>query len=497
MKKYHESPFSLLSDEKIDDYLKHMGHEFSDEEIDCLVKKTTKKSTSKLSWLQKCRQKRTIIIIATVLIFLFLIPSTIYAVNKIWEVYFHKSNYSSKLFIHKAETSNSKEDEKVKSKNYRIEMTYLPEKWAPMPHNQGEVPSKFWNSNAKNSQESISTILVKLNDKQEFETRYTLETEEQKIGQHRTWIINKSGHYNSDLNREAYILFEEEGYILLFMIGEGVSDEALDKIIAGTNLVESTSDFASYYVTELDQIQGVLEEKTVDEKVSVTSPNIKHRNEPVSFFAPVNSKNDNQHFSEAEIEFAVKEVEIYDHLNKAFDSRKEEFLVDRLNDLKKVSLIDDEGKLLPFEAKTYKIGDGKNTLDTLIKIEKQQLKYVEVTVLLENISKYDVKDCYFQAKLVILSEKNGYYYFKYPEIGQYTIPEFYTASNFYELSFLDSHGPDSKNYLKIGDLPTKTKKTLKVGYFVPEKDLENMFLTDNSYSNSGLIEENKIQLFDK
>lgn len=206
MKKYGESPLSFLSDEKLNDYLALMGHDFSDKDTKEIIQKTLQKSKKKMSWFEKNRYNRKKLLLIAAFILLVLIPGTVYAANKIWEIYFQQNHYSTKLTIQKKEIKSEpeleiSESEIIEEKSYRVEMSYLPENWGPIPHNEGEVPMKFWNTVTYESEETISTLLVKLSNQNEFESRYSKDSEEINAGKHKAWLVNKTGQYNSALDR--------------------------------------------------------------------------------------------------------------------------------------------------------------------------------------------------------------------------------------------------------------------------------------------------------
>ncbi len=512
MKKYEESSFSHLSDKSLDNYLRHMNHEFSEEDIKGIIDKTAQRSIKRKSLLLQLRNNKPAQLVVLAIILLILLPSTIFAATKIWETYFKVDNYSSKLTIKKNETKDS--SSLIKDKVYRLEMSYLPDNWGSLPKNEGDVTAKVWNLATQTNDETLSTLLIKMSDNNNLETLYTKNTEELEISGHKVWIINKGGQFNNDMDREVYIFFEEEGYALLLFVGQKIPDDELKKIIAGMKLIESTPDYASY-VTEANDFfdtepSGYVwkdgfrhdtpeESKIVSkDKLAINSPLIKQRNEQIHFKLPTDNFAESGIPREAELGMTVINVKEYDRINEEIDWKNDWFIMNEMEgELSTENLIDGTGGFPTFEVATYQKGDGRSSVDQLVKTENAQFKWVELTVNLENLSIYDVENLFFQSELVILKKKGNFFERKYNITDEkYTTPQFYGKQNNITLSYIDHHG-EGKQYLNIGTVKSKSILTLTLGAFVPASDVKNLFLTSISYGDLSQEDSEKIQLFTK
>lgn len=510
MKKYEESPFSHLSDEKLNDYLKLMDHEFSEVDIKATIDKTAQQTNKmKFGFWQLRNNKKAKLVVLAIFLFIF-IPTTVFATAKLWEIYFRVDNYSSKLTVKKndAEISSSY---KKNDTFYRLEMNYLPNNWGSIPINEGDVPSKIWNLNTKDSRETISTMLFKLKKENNFESLYTKNSQELTLNNHRVWLIEKSGRYDTDIDREAFVFFEDEGYVLLVMIGENVTNLELKNIISGFSLVESTLEKSSH-VFDLDEYlkpstpsgyvdkNGIAhpykegneeKESSLSEyKLTIDKSLIKHDNEQIKFGLESDVS------GIAEIGMSVTDIKTYDHINENIDWKNDPFIMNEIDTiLLPEGLIDKDANFPDFKITTYQQGDGSNSIDEPIKTEHSKLKWIEITVTLENMSNFNIDELYFQPNLIVLKEDGNFFIEKYEETdNQYTTPLFYGKQNNVPISYIDIHGKD-KGYLNVGKIQKKSSVEITCGAFVPVEDIENLFLDSINYNIYSQENSEKIQLF--
>ncbi|MHC5250378.1 hypothetical protein [Enterococcus sp. LJL90] len=466
MKAYEELPLSRLSDESLDQFITMMGHQF-DTTSEKNIQQRVLSAGEKLTWLDKIRCSKRNLTLVVALTSFFIIPGTVYGASKVWQTYFSQHNFSSLISI----TNQDKKQEK----EYRLEVNYLPEGLRPISQNEGEVPAKFYNPDVTDA--TISTLLLKIDEGQtDLETLYTDTAEEMVLAGRKVWMINQKANEASDsLNRTAYVLFEEEGYVLQMYIGNDIPESELLEVVRNLDLVPAGGGPASnsYLISEFaEETEKVSAEAPC--RIPTDSDLIKKVGEEQHF--SLNQQQDDK----TDFALTVNDVTVSDNLFEVENADSDWSVQDSFNRLKEDNLVDDTGYFLPYTATLYNRGDGKDTLDTVAAQTQDQMKLVKLNVTLKNLSSATFSDFYFQANASILTAIDGFYQPKYLLDWEQQYAQI-GYQNSLDIVYLSNHG-EGKGYLNIGSISGQEAITFEFGYLVPASDVTSLFLDAPAYN---------------
>ncbi len=291
----------------------------------------------------------------------------------------------------------------------KVKASYIPEgmDWTDEDHLQNK------NTPAQGGFSFISMLMDQDDLKTVQNETNVKESEEMTFGDHQgvyltyNTVVDFAGNFTS----RAYILFPEEYRVLEVVIGNDVSKEEAIKVLSGITLEETgkTVDSSSIY--------------TWSESVNPTSDGKGDGEATIEM----------QHYtSVAEDKLSVHKIGEDFALDMSGETSKGEYdwttditakvdnvqVADDLSLLKGVELPEEwadvtgkDGKLVSNELSYIKKGDGKDTLDQVVKKENVNQKLVVVDLTYTNTGKEDWKHLLYNGWLGLMKQENGKYVF--------------------------------------------------------------------------------------
>ncbi|MGE7623167.1 hypothetical protein ACQKMD_08965 [Viridibacillus sp. NPDC096237] len=385
---------------------------------------------------RKQYKKRMRLIMAAAVLFI-VVPTTTYAGVSIYSTIINKENYETNYLIKKEDKT------KIAYEYVKMEIGYLPDN---MVEDKDSGSMKYSYKNRIN-EGGLSFILWKLDGDADFSILNSLEADKIEIGNHKGVLIKKEGEFN----RQVFLLFEEEGYVLETFVGDDVNNQVMEKVLASIFLVKSDKDQATpSSVYKEEAVEALKSEKLSKDSKRIFS---------IGSTAPVEISNRGE---KHKLDFVVNNAKVMDSISQ-FDSKDfNDFHSDLLEESQNNS-----GKLPFYERETYKSGDGKNTIDELIDTSMIQKKFLYLTVTIENKEDKKISDFYFSPHFISLKDNGENWRF---ELETYTSDE--TSS---EVAYLDGNG-EGNSYYKLPDLEPNEKRVVHIGYFVDADQLKTAFL---------------------
>ncbi|PFZ93828.1 DUF4367 domain-containing protein [Bacillus wiedmannii] len=404
---------------------------------------------------QKKRKKHRMLIAAACL--LIGMPTTVFGAAKVYNMIVQKQNY-------KVNVSVTNKDSKKADKWYKLKLGKLPENMEAI--DETAMKYSFKDNYAKGG---FSFILWRVGKDSNFKTLYSKSYEEKEINGKKAVIVNKeNGNHNLAFNREVFLFFEKEGIMLESYIGSDVNEEQMMDVLGSISL-EPTSKEKASDITDYDKKYFSEESKPKKTKViplKKDSKQLFHIGQKV----PVTISMDN-----SQIEYVIEKVEVFDSIK---DFKQENFNELGLEILSKNKALDQTGKLLSYRRDEYKLGNGKDSIDTLVDSKLVNVKFVYLTTTVKNIGKKPTEEIYMHPSIKQLKfEGNAWKYAK--EEGMDA-----TRIMTGEVDYLEPHG-DGKSFYNIGSIrPGQTMK-VNLGYFVDEDKLDSIFLDAFHYRGNG------------
>lgn len=425
-KTYPESPLSDLTNEQLEDVMTDMGIAFTKENAQGIQSKLAKKQNRHFN-----RPRYKVILAAAAAIIL--IPTSVLGANKIWEITTQQDGFLTTLVLNK---SNGNEQA------YKLDFTYLPENL--VEHEE----LKYWDATSHDG--GFSSLLIRPEDSDRFETLYATDSKETTINGHKVYFVERTVRKGAS-DVVSYMFFENENLVLkTYFLGD-LSKEVQKQILAGVTLTKATE-------SEGTTIMPVFED---DEKFKLPRPaeklaqNSKSIHSVGETFAATDAL-------DTQLEITVSDPQISTHISEIALQDKDTFY--QLEDLQKNSLITESGELLPYTGQIYESGDGKTTLDSLVKEVMIQPWYKEFSMMIKNTTDHALDDFYFSPTYRALPiSKNNYLNYLTDDYSTYLSPSFAQEGPIY----MDLHG-EGKAYYDIGTLKAGESKTITVGFLSDE-----------------------------
>lgn len=410
---------------------------------------------------QAKRKKNRILIAAACL--LIGIPTTAFGAVKVYDMIVQKHNYEVNVSV-------TNKDAKKIDNWYKLKVGYLPENMAADNHD--DMKYSFKDNYAKGG---FSFSLCRLGKNSDFQTLYANNYEEKEINGRKAVIVNKdTGNKHLMFNRQVFLLFEEEGIMLDSYIGADVSEEQMMDVLANISL-EPTSKEQASFISDYDKGR-------VSKAKEPTKPNvIPLKKDSKQLFSvgqtvPVTIHNiTGNSTDDSKLEYVIEKVEVFDSIK---DFKQENFYEYGLEKLSDNKALDQTKKLIPYKRDIYKVGNGKDSIDELVKSQLVTPKFVYLTTTVKNVGKQATEEIYMTPSIKVLkSEKNAWNYAE--EDG---IDEKSTMTS--EVDYLEPHG-NGKSFYNIGSIPPGQTMKVNLGYFVDEDKLDSIFLDAFHYSGFG------------
>lgn len=287
---------------------------------------------------------------------------TVFAGGKIHEQWIEKTNYKVDISV----------PAQVVEKPYvNLKFNYLPE---------GLVKADEYHYNSKNNSSGLSLSLFKLDDKETMEIKYSVGYQEREFGNNKGAIITKPDNF--DYNRELIIYFENDGYLFRCYVSKGISDEELEKIAAGVELVETDEAHAFNYdsnreqESQLDETCRKQYEMQINEKHTFSTTDVIGLGEEFINLATYSDDTADDGVFNARID----KIEILDNVSNFNQKGFREGILEQKN------LCDQNGNVLSYNRQEIIRGDGINSVDEVISQQNMKRKFIYVTITITNTS---------------------------------------------------------------------------------------------------------------
>lgn len=406
------------------------------------IKKTTQKNNTK-------KNKKRFLLTAACL--LLAIPTTAFAAAKIYELIVQKQNY---------EVTVSVDNSAIPKKDtwYQLVINHLPSQMEVVKHTNNMKYSIKGNP----EKGGLSFSLWKLGENSDFSTLYSSGYKELEINKHKAVIVTKdNGDNKLDFNRQVFLLFKEEGLMLESYIGSDISEEEMMTVLKGISLKSVSKEQASPLSEYNQDLLG-----TIDNLSESTIIPLKENSKQLFKIGqkiPIQLEN--------QLEYTVEKVEIFDSI-KGFNLS--EFNAFGLSVVKERQALNQD-KFLPYQRNIYKLGDGKESIDTLVDSKQINLKFVYLTTTIKNKEDNTTEDIYMHPTLQVLKFETGGW--TYAQKAGFFEETAMTS----EIDYLEPHG-EGKSFYNIGSILPNQTKQVKIGFFVDEDKLDSIFLDAFNYS---------------
>ncbi|EEM55051.1 hypothetical protein bthur0006_5650 [Bacillus thuringiensis serovar kurstaki str. T03a001] len=402
--------------------------------------------------LKKRKRHRMLIAAACLLIGM---PTTVFGAVKVYNMIVQKQNYEVNISV-------TNKDSKKADKWYKLKIDKLPENMEAI--DDSAMKYSFKDNYAMGG---FSFVLWRVGGNSDFPTLYSKNYEEKEINGKKAVIVHReNGNKDLMFNRVIFLYFEEEGIMLQSYIGNDINEEQMIDVLGSISL-EPTSKEKSSYISDYDKKYFSQESKTTKViPLKKDSKRLFHIGQKV----PVTISMDN-----SQIEYVIEKVEVFDSIK---DFKQENFNELGLEILSKNKALDQTGKLLSYRRDEYKLGNGKDSIDTLVDSKLVNVKFVYLTTTVKNIGKKSTEEIYMHPSIKQLKfEGNAWKYAK--EEGMDA-----TRIMTGEVDYLEPHG-DGKSFYNIGSITPGETVKVNLGYFVDEDKLDSIFLDAFNYRGIG------------
>lgn len=485
-RRYEDHPLGELSDEQLDQILENYISSYSAETHKNIVRKTKLKKKDPI--VQVTFTKRKLLMVAVLL--LFFIPVGTYVAAKLWEINVEKKGYELTTKIDKP--ANQQPD----TGHYRLVAEYVPdyltvwdnpsilylhEDWVMDPEIEAD-PEEYDNAR------SIMFTLYDLKEENIVVDVYVQDFKEIKLSNKTVYILNKTDTFGNtehdpvEPDLIARRFFEKQNKFVEMECRGDISEKEIIKILDSLHLEN---------VAAIEEATMAIEYETLDEwakKISVGLDNP----EPLD----INNKSEvvqlNEIITTVDIsgiptrELTVTKATLSDkippenltNLNNLHKSEQALLNVDW----------DKDGKLKPFTAVRYSLGDGKSSVNEKIEEIKITPKYLEIEVMVKNITENSSDLILYAPVERLAKQEEGFLSFPTDTFLTRKVP-------------LDKNNPSMENLLNIYyPLPTNEVKinengegkveapaiapgetiTITASYILANEEYNNLFLNLNS-----------------
>lgn len=402
---------------------------------------------------QKKRKRHRMLIAAACL--LIGMPTTVFGAVKVYNMIVQKQNYEVNVSV-------TNKDSKKADKWYKLKIDKLPENMEAI--DDSAMKYSFKDNYALGG---FSFALWRVEGNSDFPTLYSKSYEEKEINGKKAVIVHReTGNKDLMFNRVIFLYFEEEGIMLQSYIGNDITEEQTIDVLGSISL-EPTSKEKSSHISDYDKKYFSEEGKTTKViPLKKDSKRLFHIGQKV----PVTISMDN-----SQIEYVIEKVEVFDSIK---DFKRENFNEMGLGRLNENQTLDQAGQLIPYRRDEYRVGNGKDSIDTLVESKLVHPKFVYLTTTVKNIGKKEIEEIYMTPSIQVLQGKGNAW--KYA--GKDGIAEKNIMTG--EVDYLEPHG-EGKSFYNIGSIrPGETVK-VNVGYFVDEDKLDSIFLDAFNYRGTG------------
>lgn len=392
----------------------------------------------------------------------------------------------------------------------KVKASYIPDgmTWIDEDHLQNK------NTPAQGGFSFISMLMDQDDLKTVQNEKNVKESEEITFGDHQGVYLtyNTVVDYDGNLTSRAYILFPEEYRVLEVVIGNDVSKEEAIKVLSGITLEETgkTVDSSSIY-TWSESVNPTNDDKgdgntgsaeAVDELkhyTSVSEDKLSVHKIGEDFALDMSGEKSNGESDwTTDITAKVDTVQVADDLSLLNGVDLPDGWADATGA---------DGKLVQNELSYIKKGDGKDTLDEVVKKENVNQKLVVVDVTYTNTGKEDWKHLLYNGWLGLMKQKNGKYVFDTSGYSGLDEKKVVDGKNYDEVYGSSVARPMEMTYYSAKEdegnggnyisLKAGESKQVRMAWIVNEQDLSNLCLDLNqsmdvegltNLSNTGIVD---------
>ena len=315
-------------------------------------------------------------------------------------------------------------------------------------------------------------------------------------------LIETQRSYDSTkITRDLYIAFPEVSRVVRIMAwGKDDKDELL-KIAEQISLNETGSMVAvaelpswsryaalengdPYFETDTDTEDEMLmaamaalaeKETTIDPVVSISDEEMVNLHTIGESFTLLKPETDGLSFNETQVEVTVKDAAVYDDLSALtnIDQIPESWL----------SLVDEDGKLSTDDLLYMQMGDGEESLNTIVKRETKDLKLLQVTVEYTNTGDTDLSEYLFNGEVMYISHEDGIWTLPLDNDPEFSIFHENREVGRGQMWYYDQTGGENNNnhitLLKAGE-----SQKIKMAWIVDADYLDQVYLNLNTAGDS-------------
>lgn len=330
---------------------------------------------------KKSKRHRMLIAAACLLIGM---PTTVFGAVKVYNMIVQKQNYEVNVSV-------TNKDTKKADKWYKLKIDKLPENMEAI--DDSAMKYSFKDNYAMGG---FSFALWRVGENSDFPTLYSKSYEEKEINGKKAVIVHReTGNKDLMFNRVIFLYFEEEGIMLQSYIGNDINEEQMIDVLGSISL-EPTSKEKSSHISDYDKKYFSQEGKTTKViPLKKDSKRLFHIGQKV----PVTISMD-----QSQIEYVIEKVETFDSIK---DFKQENFNEMGLGRLSENQALDQAGQLIPYRRDEYKVGNGKDSIDTLVESKLIRPKFVYLTTTVKNIGKQATEEIYMTPSIQVLKGKGN------------------------------------------------------------------------------------------
>lgn len=371
-----------------------------------------------------------------------------------------------------------------------MELGYLPEGMVEIEEGKYSFPDTMY-------QGGISIVFYRMDtgdDQFEILTTEVLSNEDITVGGRSASYLLLNAPLEGEIafNQRIYVAYTDVHYVMEMYVGSDVTKEEALKVaesVALTPVENNREENIVHAWNWSDYLASLSEEEIEDAEEefpdnTVSKDEMKHTHRIGESFAVTNILDDGtmDTAKQGGLMAKVADVQIADTISLLDLSVMEE---DEKSEV--LEGVDADGKLLPTTIRYMKYGDGIDTVSEVVETKEVPQKLVYVTVEYTNTTNAEMSEVLFNASLVKMTESGNQmkmYYGREPESGEdWDEAVLDGPAAHMEMYYYDVHGGERNNNYIAGIAPGETV-TVHMAWFVPEEELEYLYLNLDNYSGS-------------
>lgn len=331
----------------------------------------------------------------------------------------------------------------------KVALTYVPEKCIYYDD------YKFWGAEDDESY-GISMFMQYNNQNNDFSANiaYSIGSEIRIAGPYEYVVVTKDETFVFD--KEVFVPLEQWNTVLHMYVGNHISVEEVDRIVAGM-VVEETDNLTECIPAD---IAGDGEIYVDDEELE----------KPPAAIAQENIYQIGDTVIQSSLDISVTDVKVEDSIQE-YD--RGYFYLDMLPDY-----INENGSFNFYKRGSVVPGDGVNTVNSYTNVTEVRQKFIYITVKIKNTGRYSFQEFYVNRyKSVFLTEKEDGALYQDEQASYLINMDENIGANFNDPIYFDSSAQtnQSKSFMNMGIIGAGKEYTFHLGYFVDEDLLDELY----------------------